>query len=76
MAEPVEPLVVWVYVTASCEEEAVCLARTVVEERLAACAKRHYRIPHSNKHNIINLNMISTIERERERERAKTSVRT
>jgi len=38
MAEPVEPLVVWVYVTASCEEEAVCLARTVVEERLAACA--------------------------------------
>jgi periplasmic divalent cation tolerance protein len=38
MAEPVEPLVVWVYVTASCEEEAVRLARVAVEERLAACA--------------------------------------
>tara|TARA_X000000950_G_C13802510_1_gene614133 strand:+ start:327 stop:662 length:336 start_codon:yes stop_codon:yes gene_type:complete len=38
MAESVKPSIAWVYVTASCEEEAVRLARVMVEERLAACA--------------------------------------
>ena len=38
MAESVETSIEWVYLTASSEEEAVRLARVVLDEKLAACA--------------------------------------
>ena len=38
MAESVETSVEWVYLTLSSEEEAVRLARVVLDEKLAACA--------------------------------------
>ena len=38
MAESVESSVEWVYLTVSSEEEAVRLARVVLDEKLAACA--------------------------------------
>ena len=38
MAESVETSVEWVYLTVSSEEEAVRLARVVLDEKLAACA--------------------------------------
>ena len=37
MAESVEAAVEWVYLTASSEEEALGLARVVLDEKLAAC---------------------------------------
>jgi periplasmic divalent cation tolerance protein len=38
MAESLDRSVEWVYVTAGSEEEAVRLARVVLDEKLAACA--------------------------------------